>query len=167
MNLQKDIPPMPLDTEAISVIGTSLKESLDILEATELPIAVGHSDLNPGNILVTENNQAWFLDWMSCHVGPSLLSLEYLCCLLRRLHRGRLDWERGVVNAYIAEWNDAELERRLRESLRRIRVMAPFAFAVGCLDGRQSGSDIHPSLARLLRSIARRLYAEALPFCSQ
>lgn len=54
-----------------------LSEAIDVMEAINLPACLNHTDPNPEN-LVLKDEQCVFLDWAGAAVSSPLLTLEYL-----------------------------------------------------------------------------------------
>jgi hypothetical protein len=142
------------------IIEKRLRVACRDLNTMGLPDTLGHSDLNPGNVLV-DGEQPIFLDWMEGHIGHPFLSLEYLLALNRRIAGGRGNGIEALRSAYCRCWTylfpDGEMDR----SLKPVESLAPFAYALTCHDLRSGDREVRPELAALLRSLGRRMLAAA------
>ncbi|HEU5409257.1 MAG TPA: phosphotransferase, partial [Nitrospira sp.] len=77
MQLQPITPPPILSRDNLCLIEVHLQRAIDEVEMLGIPNTIGHSDLNPGNVLVN-NDGAVFLDWMQGHIGHPVVTFEYL-----------------------------------------------------------------------------------------
>lgn len=160
MRLQTTSHPKPLTDLELSITKLQLKRSLQSLVDVGLPDTLVHLDLNAGNILVC-SDRAVFLDWMQGGVGLPLLAIEYLMALVQRLRPDKPDWPGAVLEAYIRVWQALVSRDRLVRACCFTPIVAAMAFAVACLDWRKDAQAMDPHTAKLLRSIARRMYLEA------
>jgi Phosphotransferase enzyme family len=152
--------PAPLQPHELESLALDLREACHQLQRSGLREALNHMDLNPGNVLATEE-RAVFLDWSEAAVGHPFFSLEYLVGLLRKLKPDRKEWVNRVLETYVAEWITAFPEERLVYLRRWTPLLAMLAFAVGCPGWRGGREGMHPNTQKLLRSLARRMYLEA------
>lgn len=159
MAVQPATPPRILDAEDLGFIKISLLSAMEELEILGIPNTLGHSDLNPGNILVNEE-KAVFIDWMQGSVGHPFLTFEYLIALLRRLRPDLESWHSSIREAYCQPWTDICSEQHITHALNLTPLLAPFAFALSCGDWQLNPSRRSPQLVKLLRSLARRMFAE-------
>jgi hypothetical protein len=160
MKQQQTMPPRRLDISDLRLIERWVKTSCLDLEMLGVPDTLGHSDLNSGNVLF-DNGGPVFIDWMQGHLGHPLLTLEYLLALNRRLSPVDVTLSRALCQEYLSCWRDVCSVRQLEQSLKLIPLVAPFAYALSCHDLRKGLDGVRPELAALLRSLARRMYAEA------
>lgn len=156
---QPVIPPRRLDTSDLRLIERSVIAACQELEVLGIPDTLGHSDLNSCNVLVGSGGSV-FLDWMQGHVGNPLITFEYLSALRRRLVPGGAV-DRVLRDEYLSAWRCYCPDPKLEQALRLIPLLAPFAYGLTLLDFHTSVDHVRPELAALLRSLARRMYAEA------
>ena len=161
MALQTVSYPRPLTGLQLEITKIQLKRSLQVLEEIGLPDALVHLDLSSGNILVCPD-RAVFLDWLHAGIGLPLLAVEYLLSLVQRLRPDEPNWPGTVLEAYRRVWEAQYSSDHLTRALRFTPIVAAMAFAVACLDWRKDPQDMSIHSAKLLRSIARRMYAEAV-----
>lgn len=157
---QRTTPPRRLDTRDLRLIERQVKVCCRELETLGIPDTLGHSDLNSGNVLFDDSDPV-FIDWMQGHIGHPFLTLEYLLALNRRLSPIDVTVSDALCQEYLGCWRDICSVRQLERSLRHIPLLAPFAYALSCHDLREGADGKRPELASLLRSLARRMHAEA------
>lgn len=160
MAIQPATPPRILDSKDLDFVEARLLSALEELEALGIPNALGHSDINPGNILVNRQ-RAVFIDWMQGYVGHPFLTFEYLLALLRRLRPDLDGWQPSLREAYCQAWKGFCSGRQMTRALELTPLIAPFALALSCGIWQQNPCRMSPQLAKLLRSLARRMFAEA------
>lgn len=160
MEVQPATPPGIIDAEDLSFIETSLLAAMEELEILGIPDALGHSDLNPGNVLVNKQ-RAVFIDWMQGYIGHPFLTFEYLTALLRRLRPDLESWHSSIREAYCQPWTDICSEQHVSRALKLTPLLAPFAFALRCSDWQQKPHYASPQMAKLIRSLARKMFTEA------
>lgn len=144
----------------LRLIETQLRLACRALQTMALPNTLGHSDLNPGNVLVGGDGPV-FLDWMEGHVGSPLLSFEYLQSVKRRIAGNPQDQFDDLRSVYRSGWSGMFSARDMNRALHLIALLAPFAYAVTCHDPRCGDHEASPELAALLRSLGRRMLTEA------
>jgi hypothetical protein len=157
---QQTIPPRRLDIRDLRLIERQMNISCQELENLGIPDTLGHSDLNSGNVLLDDGSPV-FIDWMQGHIGPPFLTLEYLTALNRRMSAADSALTDALRQEYLGCWRDVCSARQLEQSLKLIPLVAPFAYALSCHDPREGADGVRPELAALLRSLARRMHAEA------
>jgi Phosphotransferase enzyme family len=160
MAAQETTIPVPLAKCELRTLARRLKESCLLLESLPLPDTLGHLDLNPGNILVTED-RCVFLDWAEGCVTSPLLSFEYL-----REHMARTGISEPapggrLAAAYLRPWASLYSPDDLRCALRLSPLIAVFACAVASDSWRSTDIVHNPGLPGYFRSLTRRMYREA------
>ena len=103
MEEQPKVPPAILSRQELSLLKLRIKDSLTLLEDLRIPDTLGHLDLNPWNIIVSEDGCV-FLDWAEAYVGHPFFSFEYLLQHFRRAIGADLHFESQLVQAYKAPW---------------------------------------------------------------
>jgi hypothetical protein len=142
--------------QLIACMGESLRELADI----GIPDTVGHTDFNPGNILISGDRSA-FIDWSAAHVGHPLLTLEYLLAHRRKTYPGRLDEEHILREAYAENWLNRIAPKRMARALRLAPLVAVYAYAIGINSWQEPGRLSRPDDQAYLRSLARIMNREA------
>ena len=159
MAAQTANPPRALTANELRQLDAHLRAACESLQSVGIPDALGQTDFNPGNVLVN-NEGASFLDWAEASIGNPFFTLEYLVALCQRLRPNGEAWANSIRDAYLLPWRAEYSDEQLRRAFRWTPVVAMFAFTVGC-PGWQAGSGrIHPNVQKLLRSVARRMYAK-------
>lgn len=160
MRRQQTVPPRRLNINDLRLIERWVKASCRDLEILGIPDSLGHSDLNSGNVLFDDGGSV-FIDWMQGHLGHPFLTFEYLLALNRRLLPADIALTDALRQEYLGCWRDVCSVRQLKQSLKLIPLVAPLAYALSCHDLREGADGVRPELAALLRSLARRMRAEA------
>ncbi|MCU1304962.1 MAG: prolyl oligopeptidase [Candidatus Sulfotelmatobacter sp.] len=163
MERQTTNPPAPLTTRELSEIAVILREAISELSRLNLPDVIGHSDFNPGNILIGEQNCV-FIDWAAAHVGNPTLTFEYLVAHFRKSHptdselghRLRYEYKQHWL-AYLSAHSAEQLDRALEFA----RLVAVFASAIASNSWRTPALLARPGIAGYLRSLARIMKKEA------
>jgi aminoglycoside phosphotransferase (APT) family kinase protein len=127
---------------------------------------LGHSDLNPGNIVVAAD-RCVFLDWAEAHVGQPFLSFEYLLEHLRRTVGTDAALESQFVSSFTAPWRQLFSDEIIAETLALAPLTAVFAYAVGNGTWKDQLRLEDPKVAGYLRSLTRRMNSEAMRFAER
>ena len=144
----------------LRLIEKRVKACCKELGLLQVPDTLGHSDLNPGNVLI-DGCHVVFLDWMQGHVGHPFLTLEYLQAVSRRILPGDEALVGSLEYQYLSQWHLGCCDQALKRCTELIGPVAPFAYALSCHDIGRGASEIRPELAALLRSLARRMCTES------
>lgn len=164
MEQQTKVPPPVLSHQELSLLGVRIEDSLALLEDLRFPEVLGHSDLNPGNIIVSANGSV-FLDWAEAHVGHPFLSFEYLLEHLRRTIGTDVALEFRLARSFSAPWRQLFSDEIVAEALSLTPLAAVFAYAAGnhaWKDQQRLKDDL--KVAGYFRSLARRMKREAMQF---
>jgi hypothetical protein len=159
MERQTKVPPAILDRNDLRALADSLQSALDAMEASGIPDALGHLDLNPGNIIVSAD-RCVFLDWAEAYVGNPLFSLEYLVQHAQRAFGERSELRTKLTAAYCAEWGNSISAAVIADVLGLAPLLAVFAYAAGTDTWRQP-QELQDPVAGYLRSLTRRMHREA------
>lgn len=150
--------PAALSSDALEVLAEFLHLACERLSATAVKDTLNHGDLNPGNILVGPEH-AVILDWAEASVSHPFFTLEYLLAIARRLHAHNERLYRSVEESYLARWKEVYAPTTLAEIRRWTPLLAMFAFSLSCSQFEEDEDDLSPDMRKLLRSMARRMYA--------
>lgn len=161
MAAQQKQTPAPLDRSELAVVAARLKRSCAVLEDFELPDTIGHFDLNPGNILVSEE-RCVFLDWSEACVTNPLTTFEYLRQYMRRSRVEESGAGERITTAYLRPWTRLYSSTVLTRALAFAPLIAVFAYAVASDSWRSVDATSEPGLAGYYRGLARRMYREAI-----
>lgn len=159
MERQTKVAPPVLDHKDLSVLTDSLHSSLEAMDATGIPDTLGHLDLNPGNILVSDRRCA-FLDWAEAYIGNPLFSLEYLLQHARHAFGENSDVRTRMITAYCAQWDGVISPAAIADAVAFAPLLAVFAYAAGS-DAWKEPQQLQEPAAGYLRSLARRMRREA------
>ena len=162
MLTQEKQSPAPLTATELDLLGASLREACQFLEGCHVEDTIGHSDLNPDNVLI-EKEGCVFLDWAEGCVGNPLLTFEYLRQFLTRSGAGApAAASDRLTNAYLRPWASLYSLKELRRALEFTPLLAVFAYAVAADAWCSVDPGGQPIVAAYLRSLTRRMFREAL-----
>lgn len=152
--------PSPLSTSELTALADRLERSFSRLNDLALPETVGHLDLNPGNVLLSKDGCV-FLDWSEACVTTPVTTFEYL-----RQHMKRAITEptadRQITAAYLRPWERVCSLEELTEALTIAPLIAVFIYALAIGSWSSVDPESQPNLAAYYRSLARRMYREAI-----
>ena len=160
MKRQVKVSPPPLTQAELALLGVWIKDALTLLDLLGIPDALGHFDLNPWNIIVSEQRSV-FLDWAEAYVGHPLFSLEYLLESFRRVTSGDAQRESQLIASYCGAWEHLVPASVIAEARQHTPLLAAFAYATGTVAWRDQQKLQDIPLAGFLRSLARRMNKEA------
>lgn len=160
MAAQEKADPSPLSAPELRILAQALKESCGLLESTGLPNTVGHTDFNPGNIVVSDD-RCMFLDWAEGCITNPLLTFEYLRVHMARCGIKQPGAAERLTTAYLRPWMGFYSSEDLHRALALAPLLAVFAFAVSTDTWRSLDPACNSTLAGYYRSLARRMYREA------
>jgi Phosphotransferase enzyme family len=166
MEQQTKVPPPVLTHQELSLLGVRIEDSLTLLEDVGLPAVLGHSDLNPGNILVSLDDCV-FVDWAEAYVGHPFFSFEYLLEHFRRTIGTDVALESRLASSYSAPWRQLFSGEIIAEALVLAPLAAVFAYAAGNDAWRNRERLKDPKVAGYFRSLARRMNREAIHFADR
>jgi hypothetical protein len=160
MEKQTKVPPPVLSRNELIFLGEQIEEGLSLSTDLQIPDLLGHLDLNPGNVIVSEG-QCVFLDWAEAYVGNPLFSFQYLLEHFRSMAGVDATAESGLTSAYAEEWPSLVSPESLREALALAPMLAVFAYAAATAAWRDRARLQDPKFAGYLRSLTRRMHREA------
>jgi hypothetical protein len=155
---QKEIPP-PLTNSQLSFVANRLKESCSLLHDLRIPHTLGHTDFNPGNILISPARSV-FLDWAEGCVTNPLVTFEYLHEHARRAQIQDPASEK-ITAAYLRPWHSFHSSRNLARGMTVSPLVAVFVYAVAGKAWCSPDTVHNPRRSAYLRSLSRRMYREA------
>ena len=160
MEKQTKVPPPVLSRNELILLGERIEEALSLSADLQMPDSLGHLDLNPGNVIVSDG-QCVFLDWAEGYVGNPLFSFQYLVEHFRRMADKDATAESGLTSAYAGEWQSLVSPENLEEASALAPLLAVFAYAAAneawCDRARIQDSKV----AGYLRGLTRRMHREA------
>lgn len=166
MEQQTKVPPAVLSHHELSLLGMRIEDSLTLLEDLGLPEVLGHSDPNPGNIVVAADRSV-FVDWAEAHVGHPFLSFEYLLEHFRRAIGTDVALENRLTRSFSAPWRQRFLDEIVAEALALAPLAAVFAYAAGNEAWKDQERLKDSKVAGYFRSLARRMNREAMQFADR
>ncbi len=160
MKQQGKVPPPILSRGELAEVSASLKDALDCLAALRIPDTLGHSDFNPGNIIIGPESCV-FIDWAEAHIGHPFLTFEYLLAHLRKDHSQSVPFESDIRAVYSHNWNSIALPVQVAEAYLFSPLVAVYAYAVSSGVWRDPERLKVPGFQGYLRSLARRMKQES------
>ena len=160
MKQQTNVPPAILSSYELSNLSSALKDALHCLHTLQIPNTLGHSDFNPGNILV-ESQCCVFIDWAEAYVGHPFLTFEYLMSHLRRGYPELLPLETDLRCSYAKRWSNIVSAQQVAEAFLFSPFVAVFAYAASGGSWCRSERLKIPQAQTYLRSLTRRMKQEA------
>jgi hypothetical protein len=160
MEKQTKVPPPALSSDELMLLGEQIEEALSLSTNLGITDALGHLDLNPGNVIVSEG-QCVFLDWAEAYVGNPFFSFQYLVEHFRRMAGVDATAESGLTRTYAEEWRPLVSPESLQEALALAPMLAVFAFATATEAWCDQARLQDPKVAGYLRSLTRRMHREA------
>jgi hypothetical protein len=160
MKQQSKVPPPILAQQQLLDLSAVLKDALQCLGALRIPDALGHSDFNPGNIIVGPE-RCTFLDWAEAHVGHPFLTFEYFLAHLRKDYPQLAPLESKLRASYSRIWSSVASPEQIAEAHLFTPLVAVFAYAVSSNVWRDPERLQVPRFQGYLRSLTRRMKQEA------
>jgi hypothetical protein len=141
-------------------MGAVLKDALRCLGALRIPDTLGHSDFNPGNIIVGPE-RCTFLDWAEAHVGHPFLTYEYFLAHLRKDYPHLAPLEGDLRAAYSRIWSSVASPEQIAQAYSFSRLVAVYAYTASSNVWRDPERLKVPGFQGYLRSLTRRMKQEA------
>jgi len=160
MKQQSKVPPPILSQEQLSDLGAILNDALQRLAALRIPDTLGHSDFNPGNIIVGPE-RCTFLDWAEAHVGPPFLTFEYFLAHLRKDYPQLAPFESELRASYFRIWSSAVSPEQVAEAYLFTPLVAVYAYAASSNVWQDPERLKVPGFQGYVRSLTRRMKQEA------
>jgi hypothetical protein len=160
MKQQAKVPPPVLSRQELSCLGATIKDALHCLEALPIPDTLGHSDFNPGNIIVG-HERCTFIDWAEAHVSHPFLTFEYFLSHLRKDYPALVPFEDELRSSYTWRWQANASAEHVSEAFLFSPLVAVFAYAVAGNSWRDPERLKIPQVPGYLRSLTRRMKQEA------
>jgi hypothetical protein len=160
MKQQTNVPPPVLSRQELSRLSATIKDALHCLEALPIPDTLGHSDFNPGNILVGPE-RCTFIDWAEAHVSHPFLTFEYFLSHLRKDYPALSPFEDELRSSYARRWQARSSAGHVAEAFLFSPLAAVFAYAAAGNIWRNPERLKIPQAPGYLRSLTRRMKQEA------
>jgi len=165
MAAQQKTEPAALQDAELAFLGAQLKEACALLESLTFPDALGHIDLNPGNILISPE-KCTFLDWAEGCVTQPFLTFEYLREHARRCLAEPSTPEK-ITYAYARPWSRIFSPDSLTKAMTVSPLLAVLAYALAGEKWRSPDTPHDSTLAGYFRSLTRRMHREAKRFAER
>jgi Phosphotransferase enzyme family len=159
MRQQTKAVPTPLQSWELLALGLKLKQALNAVDQIGFPSTLGHSDFNPGNVLVSGNSSV-FIDWAEAHVAHPFFTFEYLLSNLRSHCPDIASFEDLIRTSYAQVLKHIVPAQSIDQAFVYSPLLATFAYAVS-LDCWASSKPQESLEIAYLRSLTRRMKREA------
>jgi hypothetical protein len=146
--------------DELADIEQTLRQSIDTASYSRLPDALGHLDLNSGNVIVSPDHCA-YLDWAEAYIGFPFLSFEYLLQSFRRIFGATSLQEQKLVEMYLSPWESVVRRDAVREAWAVTPVLAVSAYFLRCIDRCEGQILSVPGRLEYLSFLLRKLKREA------
>jgi hypothetical protein len=153
---QHDDSAPPLSSRELSLLQLQLQGFLSEMENFEIPNALGHLDLNLGNIVASRDGCV-FLDWAAACVGSPLVSFQFVVQQLRRARPRDPSWESVVTSAYVDKWRPFVASRELTAAIASAPLLALFAYSSCGTAWKNEAFRSRPEVAAYLCNLTRRM----------
>jgi hypothetical protein len=160
MEQQTKMPPPVLSRQELSCLSAAIKDALHCLEALPFPDTLGHSDFNPGNIIIGPEH-CTFIDWAEAHVGHPFLTFEYFLSHLRKDYLALIPFAAELRSSYAWRWQANSSAQHVSEAFLFSPLAAVFAYAASGDTWRNPERLKIPQVPGYLRSLTRRMKQEA------
>jgi hypothetical protein len=160
MKNQTKVPPPVLSQQELSRLSVTVKDALHCLEALPIPDTLGHSDFNPGNIIVGPE-RCIFIDWAEAHISHPFLTFEYFLSHLRKDYPTLVQFEGDLRSSYAQRWHAISSAEQVAEAFLFSPLAAVFAYAAAGNTWRNPDRLKIPQVPAYLRSLTRRMKQEA------
>jgi hypothetical protein len=159
MEQQTKSTPRPLTRQELSEVAATVKEALLLMAESGIPDTLGHSDFNPGNVLV-DGERCVFTDWAEAHVGHPFLTFEYVLAHLRMSCPTLMMRENCLRQTYAECWRSIVCPTSIERALQLSPLIAVYACAISTNSWRDP-KRLAPHVPGHLRSLTRRMRQEA------
>jgi hypothetical protein len=153
-------PRAPLSDEELKLLCIRVQDSITLLEDLNVSNTLGHLDLNPANIVLSQD-RCIFLDWADAYVGHPFISFQYLLEHFKREVGRDGDLQSQLSGAYSQVWEDFLPSDVISTAMEQSRLVAAFAYAASLFGWQDETKLRHPEVARSLASMVRRMNREA------
>lgn len=159
MSAQTTASPAPLAGSELSKLAEGLKDSCNIMGTLHLPDTIGHLDLNPANIFISED-RCTFLDWAGGTVANPFLTFAYLLEHLAKAGIEETAAQEWLTARYLAPWASLVSDSELQRALSLAPFLAVFACSLASSTWRNLDPVENPRLAGYFRGLTRRMFRE-------
>jgi aminoglycoside phosphotransferase (APT) family kinase protein len=155
----KNFPPA-LRRDQVLVLGEDIKKAAVAWMDLGIPDTLGHLDLNPGNVVVSDGHCV-FLDWAEACIGPPFLTFDFLRAHFCQTRFADDSATARIAGRYGNKWNSLLSAVAVNDGLRLASLLAPYAYAVGTDLLRDEEQLRNSNTAGYLRSLVRRMQRES------
>jgi hypothetical protein len=152
--------PPPLSRPKLHDLQRRVEAMMLELDGLGVPDALGHMDINPGNIFI-DQDRAVFLDWAEGYVGPPFATFEYLRRFYRKSHDYTRCGETELIDQYRLAWGGVIASEAMSRGLVLSRSIAILVLATVGLDWQNSVGREDRDAEAFLRSLVRSMDRES------
>src|SRR5215472_3066484 len=122
-----------ISDDDLADIQSTVRQCIDTTANSGVPDALGHLDLNSGNVVVSQDRST-YLDWAEAYVGFPFLSFGYLLQSFRRVFGTSSAQEQELVEIYLSPWETFAPPHAVRCAWAATPVLAVLAYFLRCID---------------------------------
>jgi thiamine kinase-like enzyme len=151
----------PLDKTQLSSLRSALNDACLRIQDLEIPDALIHIDINPGNVLF-DGTRSVFIDWSEAAIGNPLLTFEHLAAHLAREGVETEAWLPILRAQYRKQWLDLLPEATVDRAFALTPLLAVATYLYGRGDWLRSPRRHDCGFQAHARSLARHMHRAAL-----
>jgi len=151
----------PLDKTQLSNLRSALNDACLRMQDIEIPDALIHIDINPGNILF-DGTRSVFIDWAEAAIGNPLVTFEYLAAHLAREEEHTEAWLPILRAQYRKQWLDLLSESTIDRAFALTPLLAAATYLYGRGDWLRSPRRHDCGFLAHARSLARHMHRATL-----
>lgn len=160
MNQQKKEFPPALSRGELLALADDIRKAAAAWVRLSIPDTLGHMDLSPGNIVVSDGHCV-FLDWAEAYIGPPFFAFDFMREHFRQTQFVDDNGTARIAEQYGSKWSSLHSTEAVNEGLRLASLLAPYAYAVGTDLWRDEEQLCNSDAASYLRSLVRRMQRES------
>jgi thiamine kinase-like enzyme len=151
----------PLDKAQLSNLKSALNDACLRMQDLEIPDALIHIDINPGNVLF-DGTRSVFIDWAEAAIGNPLVTFEHLASHLAREGEHAEAWLPILRAQYREQWLDLLSESKIDRAFALAPLLAVATYLYGRGDWLRSNRRHDPLFQAHARSLARHMHRATL-----
>jgi thiamine kinase-like enzyme len=161
--MEKQLPAkvQPLDKTQLSNLQSALNDACLRMQDIEIPDALIHIDINPGNVLF-DGTRSVFIDWAEAAIGNPLVTFEHLAAHLAREGQQTEAWLPILKAQYRKQWLDLLSESKIDRAFALAPLLAVATYLYGRGDWLRSPRRHDCGFQAQARSLARHMHRAAL-----
>ena len=140
----------------LELFRAGIPETAGRLGTLRIPAALGHLDMNSGNVIASRERCA-FLDWAEAYVGFPFATFAYLLEGFRSAFGRESPDQASLVETYLKPWRAVLPSGAVSEAWALAPVLALYAYTARCMAGAEPRYTLVPQVRSYLRALLGRL----------